>query len=230
MYKIIQNDKVIDVVQYPKFVCFLPTGHVAMTDCSSAQGIVGSDNKTLYSFKPVSHKNVSVATIKEITLEELNRLKYLLSSGQEPVADKDALAAAKSNTIRRLSSICKDKITAGFSIILSDDKTYDFKLTPEDQLNLMTIENQLNSGVDVFLYHATDEPCRFFSRKDMVKVVTAFRQHIQYHTTYFNIAKQYINALTDIKKVNNFTYGNDVASFATDPVIKQILKNGGNLT
>jgi hypothetical protein len=51
MYKIIQNDKVIDVVQYHKFVRFLPTGHVAMTDRSSAQGIVGSDNKTLYSYR-----------------------------------------------------------------------------------------------------------------------------------------------------------------------------------
>lgn len=229
MYKIIQNDKVIDVVQYPKFVRFLPTGHVAMTDRSSAQGIVGSDNKTLYSFKHGAHKNAEVATIKEITLEEFNSLQWLLNSGQEPIANVDALVAAKNGAIKHLSIVCKDKITAGFSITLSDNKTYDFKLTAEDQLNLMVIENQLNAGVEVILYHATNEPCRFFQREDMTKIIAAFRQHIQYHTTYFNIAKQYINSLTDIKKVKAFTYGNDVSSFAQDPVIKQILKNGGNI-
>lgn len=228
MYKILQNDKVVDVVQQPHFLRFLSSGHTAFTDKSSAQGILGSDGK-IYCFKPNARKNARVAAIKEITLEEFNRLKDLLNSGQEPVADEVALVTAKSEAIKRLSSICKDKITVGFSTTLSDDKTYDFKLTAEDQLNLLALENQLNSGAEVFLYHATDEPCRFFARDDMVKVIAAFRQHIQYHTTYFNIAKQYINSLTDIKKVNAFVYGNDVSSFATDPVIKQILKNGGNI-
>jgi hypothetical protein len=50
MYKIIQNNKVVDVVQIPHFVRFLRSGHVAFTDKTSAQGIVGSDDKTLYYF------------------------------------------------------------------------------------------------------------------------------------------------------------------------------------
>lgn len=229
MYKIIQNDKVIDVVQYPKFVRFLPTGHVAMTDRSSAQGIVGSDNKTLYSFTHGVHINAEVATIKEITLEEFNSLRGLLNSGQEPIANVDALVAAKNGAIKHLSIVCKDKITAGFSISLSDNKTYDFKLTAEDQLNLLALENQLNTDTEHFLYHATGQPCRFFSRDDMVKVIAAFRSHVQYHTTYFNVAKQYINSQTSIENVNKFTYGTNIASLATDPVIKQILKNGGNI-
>ena len=71
MYKIIQNDKVVDIVRIPRFIRFLATGHIALTDKTSAHGIVGSDNKTLYSFGPVSNKNASIATIKEITVEEI---------------------------------------------------------------------------------------------------------------------------------------------------------------
>lgn len=229
MYKIIQNDKVIDVVKFPRFVSFLATGHIAITDKNSAQGILGSDNKTVYSFKTVSIKDVTVAKIVEITLEEFNRLQSLLNSDQEISADESALAEAKRNVIQRLSNQCKDKITAGFSITLSDGQLYSFKLTTEDQLNLMSIEGQLNTGAETFIYHATNQPCKFFVRDDMIKIINSFKRYTLYHTTYFNIAKQYINSLTDIEKVNRFAYGVDVSEATEDIVIKQLLKNGGNL-
>lgn len=228
MYKIIQNDKVIDVVKYPRFVSFLASGHIAITDKTSAQGIAGSDNETVYSFIP--RFGYQTVTIKEITPEEFSRLQNLLNSNQEISADDSALAEAKREAIKRLSSICKKKITSGFSIILSDGESYDFKLTTEDQLNLMSIEGQLNAGAETFIYHATNQPCRFFSREDMTKIITTFKRYTLYHTTYFNVAKQYINSLVDIEKANTFTYGADVSEVVDDIVIKQILKNGGNLT
>lgn len=228
MYKIIKNDKVIDVVRNPKFARFLTSGHIALTDKASAQGIIGSDGITAYSFNEIPNKKVSVASIKEITFEEFNRLQDLLNSGKEPSADESALVVAKRNMINRLSSICKAKITAGFSIALSDGKLYHFKLTTEDQLNLMSIENQLMSESETFLYHATGQPCKIFLRNDMTKIINTFRRHTLYHTTYFNIAKQYINAQVNIEKINTFTYGTDVSSIVDDVIIKQILKNGGN--
>ncbi len=229
MYKIIQNDKVVDVVQIPRFVSFLASGHIALTDKTSAQGIVGSDNKTIYSFKPIRQQGVTVAEIKKITMEEFSRLQSLLNSNQEVSADESALAKAKRNRITHLSSICKNKITAGFSIVLSDGEMYNFKLTTEDQLNLMSIEGQLNAGAETFIYHATNQPCKFFSREDMTRIINAFKCYTLYHTTYFNAAKQYINSLVDIEKVNTFVYGTDISEVVNDSVIKQILKNGGNL-
>ena len=228
-YKIIQNNKVIDVVQYPRFLRFLKSG-IAITDKTSAQGIAGSDNKTLYSFKSVKGYDTVVASIEEITPEELGRLQKLLSSGQEPSADESALAVTKRKVIARLSDICKAKITAGFSVVLSDGKSYNFKLTAEDQLNLLSLENQLNTGAESFIYHATGQPCRFFNREDMAKIINIFRRYTLYHTTYFNVAKQYINSQVDIEKVNKFVYGDDVSEAIDDVVIKQILKNGGNLS
>lgn len=227
MYKIIQNEKVIDVVQVPRFVSFLATGHIAITDKTSAHGIVGSDNETIYSFSPST--KYGVVTIKEISANEFESLKKLLSSGQEVSADTTALEKAKQSKIKSLSNICKSKITAGFSVVLSNGESYNFRLTVEDQLNLMMLENQLNSGVENFIYHATEEPCRIYKREDVIRIVNAFKTHTLYHTTYFNTAKQYIKSLVDIEKVNLFTYGDDVSSILTDPVLAQILKNGGNV-
>ena len=228
MYKIIQDNKVVDVVRLPRFVRFLSSGHVAITDKSSSQGIVGSDNKTLYSFKPVAREGVTVAEIKEITLEELNELQSLLSSGQEPCADIIAFEKLKQEVIKRLSILCKNKITSGFSIRLSDGNTYNFKLTIEDQLNLMSIENQLNTGAKTFIYHSTDGPCKEFSKKDMAKIIDYFKRYTLYHTTYFNVAKQYINSASSVSKVADFAYGDDVSEATNDKAIKKILKTGGN--
>jgi hypothetical protein len=228
MYKIIHKSKVIDVVQNPRFLRFLPSGHIAITDKSSAQGIAGSDGKTVYSFGTVKHPNALIVTIVEISLEEFNRLQGLLNSEQEFVTDETALAKAREATIKNLASICKDKITSGFSIKLFDGKTYSFKLTAEDQINLLNLENQFNTGEKTFVYHATDLPCKVFTRNDMSKIIQAYRKHVLYHTTYFNTAKQYIKSLNSAERINAFTYGTNLVGMTKDPIIRQILRGGGS--
>lgn len=225
MYKIISEDKVIDVVSQPKFVRFLQFGHIALTDKTTAQGIVGSDNSTVYSF--ISGNKYPLVSIVEIKAEEFERLSSLLGSGQEVSADEAELVKAKRVKITALSGICKNKITAGFSLELSDGMTYGFKLTAEDQLNLIQIESQLNNGEEYFVYHATNQPCQIYGKDDMSKIIRAFRKHVLYHTTYFNAAKQYVNSLVDIEKVNLFSYGTDISESVENTVLRQIIKNGG---
>ncbi len=226
-YKIIKDNKIIDVVRNPKFVRFLPYGHKALTDRLSAHGIVGSDNQTIYSFNgPVLVDTVAVS-IKEIDNEEFNRLFSLLNSGQEVCADESILLNTKRIALRALSSACKKHITAGFSVTLLDGNSYKFSLTAEDQLNLLNFENQLANGVDTFIYHADNQPCRIFVREDILLIIAAYRKHVLYHTTYFNAAKQYINMLTDISTINAFTYGMDISATVKDKLLFQILKNGG---
>ena len=228
MYKIIYKSNIIDVVQNPTFVKILPAGHVAITDKLSANGIVGSDNLTIYGFEQVARPNTKVVTIEAITEKEFNRLKGLLNSEQEVVANKTLLIKAVDTVIKNLSDTCKNKITTGFSVRLSDGKTYSFKLTAEDQLNLLNFENQLNAGVKTFVYHATGLPCKVFAKEDMQKIIKAYRKHVLYHTTYFNVAKQYIQSLTDIDTINKFTYGTNIAGVTKDPAIRRILLEGGN--
>ena len=230
MYKVIQDDRVVDVVKYPKFIKFMSSGHIAMTDESSAHGIVGSDDSTLYCFTNEAPKNSSAqpAAICRVTETEFNRLYSLLNSGEPVSADESALAKAKREKLSILSGNCNNKIVSGFSIELSDGELHNFRLTTEDQLNLMLIENQLSSGETYFVYHSTNQPCKIYQKEDMYLVVRAFRKHVLYHTTYYNAAKQYINSLVDVEKVNLFSYGMDVSEIVEDRVLKQILKNGGN--
>jgi hypothetical protein len=228
-YSIICNDKIIDVVQKPTFIKVLSFGRIAFTDKASANGVVGSDEKTIYVFEPVNRKNAKVATINEISEIEFNRLKNLLNSNQEITADSCVLKQAIDNAVAELSNICHTKITDGFSVRLSDGKVHNFRLTTEDQLNLLALENLLNGGAQTFIYHATNEPCKVFSRSEMCKVINAFKQHLLYHTTYFNVAKQYLTSLVNIDEVTSFTYGNSVDGVVTDTTIKQILKNGGSV-
>lgn len=223
MYKIIYNNSVIDVVKYPTFIMFLKNGNITVTDKTSAEGIMSSDNIP-YCFN--SYKNYKKVTIKEIDEKEFERLKSLLDSEQNISADEAELAKAKIDKISRLSTICKNKIVAGFSVELSGIDCQ-FKLTTEDQLNLMLIENQLISGETSFIYHATNEPCKIYTREDMLKIIKAYKAHTLYHTTYFNAAKQYIKSMVDIEKINFFNYGDDVLEFIDDPIIKSILKTGG---
>lgn len=228
MYKIIKDNKVIDVVAHADFIRFLSPGSVIRTTKSEAQGITGSDYKTLYSFTFVD-SSIPVVTVEEVNAEEFNRLKGLLNSEQEIVANSKLLATVKETVIARLSDICKNEIISGFSIILSDGQLYSFKLTAEDQLNLLNIENQLHNGNDSFIYHATSMPCKSYSFEDMSKVIKAFRHHVLYHTTYFNVAKQYINSLTDINKIKTFFYGLDISSISEDAQVRKILQDGGNV-
>lgn len=223
MYKIIQDDKVLDVVKNPIFIRVLESGHIAITDKTSATGIVGSDGETIYHFTPKNDQSVSICNI---SAEEFKRLKDLLNAGQIISADETALEKAKRAKISSLSNTCKNKINSGFSVDLSEGNCK-FKLTVEDQLNLMSIESQITNGENTFIYHATDKPCQVYLREDMIKIIRAYKAYILYHTTYFNAAKQYIRSLTDLEKVNLFTYGEDVSSIIEDPILKQILKSKG---
>ena len=145
MIKIIQDNKVIDVVKYPKYVKFLSPKRIAMTNKALAQGVVGSDGTKIYSYTPVESKTAGVVTVAEICQEEYDHLSALLSAEETVSADEVSLAKAKEALIRKLSESCNKAITAGFTVKLSSGNTQDFKLTTEDQLNLLMLENQLNA-------------------------------------------------------------------------------------
>lgn len=227
-YKIIKDKKVIDAIANPHFLRFLPSGHIAFTDVVSAQGITDNDCNTVYSLANGVRPEFPVVKIEKISEEEFSSLTKLLNSEQDVCADESELARVKRVRIRELSEVCSSKIVEGFTLRLSDGNEHGFKLTTEDQLNLLALENQLNTGDNVFVYHSTGLPCRIFMREDMQKIIKAYRKHVLYHTTYFNVAKQYINSLNSIDKVTAFSYGTQLAGTVKDLTIRQILLDGGS--
>ena len=226
MYKIILNNSVIDIVRKPRFIKILSSGNVAITDKTSANGIVGSDGMTVYSLVEGLNTDAKVVTIREIEQDEFSRLECLLNSGDTIIDNGEELNKAVENTIENLSHMCKHKITSGFSTVLSDGNVYKFRLTPEDQINLLNLENQLRTDDSLFVYHSTGMPCKVFKREDVNKIVKQYRKHVLYHTTYFNVAKQYVASLKDVNKIKEFHYGTDITDFTNDIAIKQILIQG----
>ena len=107
MYSIIYQNRIIDTVQNPTFVKVLPSGHVTFTDKASANGIIGSDEKTIYGLEQVNRKNTKIVTIDEISKSEFNRLKGLLNSGKKVTADSAALSTAINETTKRATLIHK---------------------------------------------------------------------------------------------------------------------------
>lgn len=215
----------MDVADNPRFLKFLPSGYITYTNRELANGIEGT--RDTYCIKATPDVDLDVATIEEITNEEFNRLFSLLNSGRVLYAlNKSDLASLRSTVIQRLAACCEEHIVSGFCIKLSDGKLHNFSLTSKDQLNLISLESQLNNGADTFIYHADNEFCTFFTKEDMTKIITAFRRHVTYHTTYFNAVKRYINSLTDAEKLSNFTYGAEIAKTVDDPAIRQFLSKG----
>lgn len=231
MYKVIFNDKIIDVLRYPIFLRFLPFDHVTTTGQTSAHGVAASDGDNLYGLTADALKirpSAKLVQLEQITEAEYNRLKQLLDEGATISADASGLSQAKEVKLAALSSQCKARIIAGFTVTLADGKAYHFNLTAEDQLNLLRIESQLRSSTsEFFIYHATNQPCTVFSKQDMATIINAAQAHMLYHTTYFNAVKQHINSLTDISAVREFSYGSNVIDAVENSVIKQILKTGG---
>lgn len=229
MIKIVQDNKVIDVVKYPRYVKFLSPERIALTNKALAQGVASSDNTKVYSYAPVEAKTAGVVTAIEICQEEYEYLEALLKTTDSISADKLDLAKTKSRVIDQLSDACKKAITEGFSVTLSDGDTHDFRLTTEDQLNLLMLENRLNAGEKHFIYHETDKPCTIFSKADITKILAAFHRHVSFHTTYFNAAKHYIKAQVDVDKVRDFVYGNDIIDIVADKDTRRVLETGGNV-
>lgn len=227
-YKVLDNKtkKIIDVLQNPKYIKFLPHGRIYNTNRQTAHGVLGRDGR-IYSFTNNVDPDIITITLYEITEEEFTRLESLVNSGTMEI-DPVALEAAIVNKITELSNTCNERITNGFTVQLSDCTEYRFHLTTEDQLNLLQHEFQYQQGIKSFVYHAAGCPCVVFSRKDMAKILSKFKRHVLYHTTYFNTAKQYLKTLVDINKITNFTYGVDVSNHTKDAAIKRILKGGDN--
>lgn len=223
-YKLIQNNKIIAVVKNPHFVKIYSNDRISITDRGTADGLLDIDTQQVYSFKEINNKSIPVASAEKIDTSEFNRLVSLLNSDKIVYNNDQEVSLLRQQIIKELSDTCHTKIVEGFEIKLSDNKAHKFTLTAEDQINLLSLESQLNTSLDTFLYHASGEPCKYFSREDIEKVIARSKKHILYHTTYFNVSKQYLSNIHDFDRLKSFSYGQDVSAITQDLSIKQILR------
>lgn len=119
--------------------------------------------------------------------------------------DLDVLKELKTTEI---STMCAETIGKGVDVELSVG-TKHFSLTDRDQMNLFGKKDQLKSDLekDKFEYHSDGEPCVYYSREDMTKIVEAAFAFVSYHTTYCNSVFDWIRKLESANDIRAITYG-----------------------
>lgn len=229
MYKVIHNNQIIDIIDKPKYVKFLyKFNKIIVTDRTNADGIVGSDKKTIYILQGHTcpeGKSYKTVKIKEITEQTYQELKQKLDIKEKVSTDIVLLSKVRQDKVDELNAKCNETITAGLHILLSDGMYHHFKLTIEDQINLANIQYQLsNSNEQKVVYHETGKVCQLFTKADMRTIIRHANEFKNKHTTYFNLMKYCINNMTDILNIQAIQYGDSVLSLNIPESVRQVVK------
>lgn len=227
MYKIIYDNLIIDVIDNPRYMRYMvKSGRMTITDKQNAHCVISSNNKELYLLQGVTRpegKEWKEVTMVEITQNEYNELFKLIASNRTIYANKNELSLVRNEKISELSSECHKSIINGISVLFSDNKYHKFDLTIEDQLNLLSLENEIKNGAKEVLYHEKNNMCKLYSSTDIEKLIMAAHDHKVYHTTYFNILKDYINSLYDINIIKDIYYGIELP-YEYNDTLQKLLK------
>lgn len=109
----------------------------------------------------------------------------------------------KISKIETMRSMCNFSIISGIDI--GDDH---YSLNTEDQLNIarLGVLSENPNNIIKLVYHADGKQCRIYSNEEMSYLYHKSSEWINYHTTYFNLLKQYIESLTNVLDVLNVNY------------------------
>lgn len=148
----------------------------------------------------VTEENVQLDPIEEVTLEYLKEAK-----------------------ISQMDAACRKSIIDGFDLTLSDGQQYHFSLEITDQMQIVKLREQAIAGETFLPYHADNEPCKNFNADDILALYNEMERTIQYHTTYFNALKIYINTMIDKQTVVDVWYGINIPEEHQTEVLKILL-------
>ena len=242
-YKVIKDNNIVDVLNKITFVK-IQVAHNILIICSEkfAQGIVSSNGVDIWFVDGLIKENVNnypSVELVEIDEEEYNILRDALAGDEfievleepeeqpeedEPTEDElNTVAFVKEAKIKEMKNVCRSKIESGVDIVLSDGDTYHFSLTTQDQLNLSTLSALISSGETSIPYHADGEPCKYYSVEDVSAIISTAREHIIYHTTYYNSLKAYISSLRSINTIGAVVYGCEIPEKYQSEVFQALL-------
>lgn len=229
MYKLICNDVIVDVLKEVKYIRYLSKyNKFVLTDKSSAHGVYGSDNKTIYIFEGKldcpQNNHWKIVKMQKINDDEYLNLYDKLLNKILVQSNLAKLYVERQEKIKEMSAACNETIISGVSVRLSDGYYHNFRLTVEDQLNLLSIDSEIRSGVQSFIYHETNKTCKIFTADDMKKVIETATKFRNSHTTYFNILKHCINSMNNTNEIQSVYYGIDISELNPSSEIQTLLK------
>lgn len=235
-YKILSDDKLVDVINSPQYVCYI--NEVIPINCtrSKATAIISSDGTTVWHIQGWG-KHPPLATtlyrIVEITPSEYQQLKDILQNDikvlpqeekKEVISDEQiTLEAFREHKIKTMREFCQKAIVAGFDITLSSGDEH-FALELEDQINLTIIQDYLRAGAEWVPYHSSGSDGRLYSKEEAQLIISHANKHRIWHTTYFNAMRSYITQLNSIAIISDLYYGCEIPEEYQTEAFKSLLK------
>ena len=122
-----------------------------------------------------------------------------------------------------ISVACENTIHSGIDVKIGEEWEH-FSLETNDQINLFGKQYQLANGVEWMEYHQDGHPCKYYSAKDMMQIITVAMEWISYHTTYCNALNMWIAGAASKDEVNTIYYGADIPEEYQSEVLKDYLK------
>ena len=230
-YKIIKDNEFIGVISSGNFVRYNKVSGFLLTS-NEIEGEYVQYEGQLYRDSWMSEINTLVdfiqVKIDEITEEEYNIIMELQQDNQEeeinhyvfpdeeeeenieePEINEDiTVEAVKQMKIAQLSARCKSTIEAGFDLELRGG-IHHFSLTTQDQLNLMSLSIAAQTQ-SLIPYHADGEECTFYSAEEINIIINEATTFKNYHLSYYNSLKAYVDSLDTIEAINAITYGTTI--------------------
>lgn len=229
-FKIIYEKLIIDVLANPKWVLWLKrTQRFLASEITTANGVISSNGLEVYAidakggFKnhPEPYKTVKVV---EITEAEYNLIRSQIT---EKTLDGDAneitVQAARDEKIAEMKTACEETIIKGFDIELSDGLIHHFSLEVVDQLKISKLNDRAMAGIELLPYHADGEICKYYPKEDIVAIYRMMEYMVEYHTTYFNSLKLYLNNIFNVASILAIKYGDAIPFEYQSDVLKVML-------
>lgn len=234
-YKIIYNRIVIDAISEPRWVIWIgQRKQFMLTDKSTANGVVSSDCSEVYHIEGKKSFDKRTEKSKTVSVRMIDESEYhaIMSQKIDAIISESgsiiSMAQLKSDKLNDISKRCEQSIMQGFDIVLSDGIQHHFSLKLTDQLKISKLNDKAVSGESFLPYHADDEPCKIYTAEDIIAINHQMECIIEYHTTYFNSLKIYINNMTDKNDIINLQYGDDIPENFQSDVLKIFVAQNSN--
>ena len=133
------------------------------------------------------------------------------------------LEEVKAQKKAEISAACENTIHSGIDVKIGENWEH-FSLQTNDQINLFGKQYQLANGAEFVEYHRDGYPCKYYSAKDMMQIITAAMEWVSYHTTYCNALNMWIAGAESKDEVNTIYYGADIPEEYQSEVLKDYLE------
>lgn len=146
-----------------------------------------------------------------------------------------SLQFVKDKKIEYMSYLCHQTIVNGIDVVLSDGETHHFTLKEEDQINLFGKMKEIEMGATRVSYHANnsdnnDNRCVYYNAEDIQTIFSTGFFHKEFHSTYFESLKYYINSMESLEVISAVYYGMEIPEEYQSEPLKDKYKQLAQMT